>query len=363
MNEKVSHLEGLARLVREDSDEGRQQLLHEVTDLFMQAPESLSEREVSYFGEIMGRIVVDVETMVRQHLSETIAAVPNAPHDLIVSLANDQIEVALPVLVSSEVLKDDDLIKVVNGDSQEHMRAISMRARVSEKVTDVLVEKGNDTVLETLAGNNGAEFSQDGMATIVDRAKDNENLNKTLVGRQDMPDDLTHEMFWRVSWAMREQILGDNANFDAAAAHALMKETDQWFSAQLESRKLDPAEKFIIRKEKMNQLDAGLLISLVRQEKIPEFVAGLSRMAKVDPNIARQSVFDPQGEKLSIICKALDMDYDVFGEILYLTNFEGTRDEHDTEALLGAYQRITPQVAQKALRFLRTRKTMQQRTA
>ncbi len=363
MNEKVSHLEGLARLARGDSDEGRQQLLHEVTDLFMQAPESLNDREVAYFGDIMGRIVVEVETMVRQHLSETIAAVPNAPHDLICSLANDQIEVALPVLVSSEVLKDDDLITVVNGKSQEHMRAISMRASVSEKVTDVLVEKGNDTVLETLAGNNGAQFSRGGMETIVERAKGNEDLNKTLVSRQDVPDDLTQEMFWRVSWAMREQILGDDANIDPAQVDALMKETEQWFAAQMESKKLDPAEKFIVRKEKMNQLDNGLLIELMRQEKVPEFVAGLGRLAKVNPEIARQAVFDLTGEKLAILCKALEMDYDVFGEILYLANFEGERGPDETDALLGVYQRITPQVAQKALRFLRTRQTMQERTA
>lgn len=363
MSEKASHLESLARLTRENSDTGRQQLLHEVTDLFMEAPESLSQREIAYFDEIMGRIVTDVETMVRQHLSETIAKVANAPPDLITSLANDRIEVALPVLVGSEVLEDDDLVKIVENRGQEHMKAISTRSSVAEKVTDALVVKGNDTVLETLAGNDGARFSRGGMKTIVERAKDNESLNRTLVSRQDMPEDLTKEMFWRVSWAMREQILDADGDLDEVQVEALMKETEQWFAAQEAARELNPADGFITRKEKLNQLDNGLLLKLIRHQEMPEFVAGLGRLARIDLETAHQTVFDPTGEKLAIVCKALDMNHDVFAEILMLTDFEGARSLADTDALLDVYNKITREVAQRALRFLRTRKVMQKKLA
>ena len=75
MKEKAAHLESLARMTRDNSSEGRQQLLHEITDMFMQQPGALSAREGAYFGEIMGGMVGGVETMVRQHLSETISSV------------------------------------------------------------------------------------------------------------------------------------------------------------------------------------------------------------------------------------------------------------------------------------------------
>lgn len=363
MSNKRAHLESLARLAVENSDEGRQQLLREVTDLFMEAPQFLNEKEIAYFGEIMGRIVVDVETMVRRHLAERIAAVGNAPVDLIRSLANDQIEVALPVLVSSDVLKEDELIQIVKKQSQEHLKAISMRATVTEKVTDALVVKGNDSVLETLAGNNGARFSRNGMETIVKRAENNDSLNKALVVRNDMPDDLTKEMFWRVSWAMREQILNADGAMNEADVDALMKETEQWFLAREEEQKIDPAESFIIRKEKLNQLDNGFLLQLLRQDKVPEFVAGIGRLAKIDIGTARQTVFDPTGEKLAIVCKAVEMNYDMFGETLLLTNFDGKRSNEDSEELLRIYDNLPLHVAQRAMRFLRTRKSMQKQMA
>ncbi|OHC73767.1 MAG: hypothetical protein A3G18_05160 [Rhodospirillales bacterium RIFCSPLOWO2_12_FULL_58_28] len=363
MTDKRAHLESLARLAVENSDEGRQQLLREVTDLFMEAPQFLNEKEISYFGEIMGRIVVDVETKVRQHLAERISTVSNAPGDLIRSLANDKIEVALPVLVNSDALKDDELIQIVKKQSQEHLKAISMRTSVNEKVTDALVVRGNDSVLETLAGNDGARFSRDGIETIVERAKSNDSLNKTLVARNDTPDDMAKEIFWRVSWAMREQILNAGGNMDKAEVDALMKETEQWFIAQGSDKNPDPAESFIIRKEKLNQLDNGFLLQLLRQDKVPEFVAGLGRLAKIDIGTARQTAFDPTGEKLAIVCKAVEMNYDMFGETLILTNFDGARSNEDNEALLRIYDGLPLHVAQRAMRFLRTRKSMQKQIA
>ncbi len=362
MTGKLTHLEDLARLTMENSAEGRQELLREVTDMFMTAPEALNEREVAYFGEIMGGIAGHVESMVRQHLSETIATVDNAPHDLIVSLASDEIDVAMPILTGSQVLQDSDLVKIVENHSQDHLNAISQRPTISETVTDALVVKGDDQVLGTLAGNNGARFSRGGMETIVERASDNDELNQTLSSRADVPDDLAQDMFWRVSWAMREQILGSNENLGDEQVDALIEETEKWFTEQKGKRSLDPAENFIVRKEKMGQLDNGLLLKLVREDKIPEFVAGLGRLANVDTDTVRQAVFDSSAEKLTVICKAIDVNYDVFGEIIFCLNMIEERESTDMEDLLGVFNRITPQVAQKALRFLRTRKNLMMKT-
>ena len=361
MADKRAHLESLARLTKESSDAGRQQLLREVTDLFMESPDTLNEREIAYFGEIMGGMINQVETMVRQHLSETISNVSNAPHDLILSLANDEIEVAVPVLQNSEVLRDDDLVEIVEKHSQEHLNAIAQRATVGETVTDVLVKKGDDTILGTLAGNNGAQFSRNGMETIVERAKDKDDLNLTLVTRKDVHADLAQDIFWRVSDAMREKILDANEGLDESQVDELLLEAEKWFAEQKGKVPLNEAEKFIARKDKMHELDAGLLLNLIRQDKTPEFIAGLGRLANINTDIVRQAVFDPESEKLAIICKAAEIDFDVFGEYIYCINLNAETEEKDMDALLGVYQRIDTKMAQRTLRFLRTRLNLQKK--
>jgi uncharacterized protein (DUF2336 family) len=359
--EKLEHLETLARLTKENSDDGRQKLLREVTDMFMEAPDNLNEREIAHFGEIMGSMVNQVETMVRQHLSETISSVGNAPRDLVLSLANDELEVSLPMLQNSPVLEDDDLLEIAETQSQEHLNAIAQRESVGEKVTDVLVVKGDNTVLGSLAENNGAQFSRDGMETIVERAKDNDDLELSLVKRKDVPADLAQDVYWRVSDAMREKILSANDSLDEAQVDELMKDAEKWFAEQKGKKPLDQAEKFIARKDKMNQLDAALLLGLIRQDKVPEFVAGLGRLVNINTDVVRQAVFDPESEKLAIICKAAEIDFDVFGEIIYCINLNEETNEKDMEALLGVYQRIDETMAQRTLRFLRTRLNLQKK--
>ena len=361
MADKLEHLESLARLTLGNSDEGRQNLLREVTDMFMESPETLNEREIAYFGEIMNGMVGQVETMVRQHLSETLCNVSNAPHDLIVSLANDELDVAFSVLQNSEVLEDNDLVEIAEKQSQEHLNAIARRATVDETITDVLVNKGDDTVLGTLAGNNGAQFSRGGMETIVDRAKDNDDLELSLVKRKDFPADLAQDVYWRVSSAMREKILGANEELDVSQVDEIFQEAEKWFAEQKGKAPLNQAEKYIIRKEKLGQLDAGLLLSLIRQDKIPEFVAGLGRLININTDIVRQAVFDPESEKLAIICKAAEIDFDVFGEYIYCINLNEETEEKDMEALLGVYKRIDTNIAQRTLRFLRTRINLQKK--
>jgi uncharacterized protein (DUF2336 family) len=247
--EKLEHLENLARLTKENSDEGRQELLRQVTDMFMESPDDLNEREIAYFGEIMGGMVHKVETMVRQHVSETLSSVGNAPHDLILSLANDELEVALPVLKNSGVLKDEDLVGIAEEQSQEHLNAIAQRESVGESVTDVLVVKGDDTVLCTLADNTNAQFPWGGMETIVERAKDNDNLELSLSKRRDVPADLAQDMFWRVSEAISEKILSANEGLDEAQVDEVLQEAERWFAEQKGKGALDEAEKFIARKD------------------------------------------------------------------------------------------------------------------
>ncbi|MBT6221937.1 MAG: DUF2336 domain-containing protein, partial [Rhodospirillaceae bacterium] len=136
MKSKIEHLENLARLAKETSPEKRQALLRDVSDLFLDSHNDLSETESQYFGDIMGKVAFDLEMKVRQSLSEKLANVDGAPNSLVKMLANDEIEVARPVLMNSKVLTDDDLMSVIDKHGQDHIMAVTKREHVSEVVSD-----------------------------------------------------------------------------------------------------------------------------------------------------------------------------------------------------------------------------------
>ena len=357
MESNLEQLENLARLAKETTSEGRQELLRKVTGMFLKSPpDALNNTEVEYFGAVMGHLVIEMEMKVRQHLAETMSDVDAAPYELIKNFGNDEIEVARPVLMKSGVLQDTDLIDIIKQCSQEHLMAVSTREKVSEQVADVLVEKGNDRVLGSLAGNAGAELSRNAMENMVARSEGGDRaLNEALVMRDNMPADLMQKMYNHVSSALREYILSQGVDFDESQIDEMLDETREWLTKEGGGGKLTEAEKYIQRKAQLNQLDQALLLKLMREGRVQEIIAGIALLCKIDIPTARQTLFDKSGEKLAVVCKALEFDSNVFLQLVEMSNSLGKRDESDKAMLLGVYGRITTESAQRAMRFLRTR--------
>jgi uncharacterized protein (DUF2336 family) len=65
--------------------------------------------------------------------------------------------------------------------------AISQRARLSEEVTDVLVERGNQKVVISTAANAGARFSDFGCSTLVTRSESDSELALLVWVRPEIP--------------------------------------------------------------------------------------------------------------------------------------------------------------------------------
>ena len=105
-------------------------------------------------------------------LAVRLAPIPNAPPRIIRTLAfDDEIDVAGPVLEQSERLDDDALVESARAKSQAHLLAISRRRSLSEKVTDILVERGDELVVWSAAENSGAKFSEAGFSRLAQRPR------------------------------------------------------------------------------------------------------------------------------------------------------------------------------------------------
>ena len=108
-----SGFQGLLKLARDRSIEGRTRLVQSVGDLFFNTDTVLSDRERSLMTEILRQLIHDVELSVRLALSERLAGEDGAPKDLMEILTNSEIEVAYPILRDSSVLQDIDLIEII----------------------------------------------------------------------------------------------------------------------------------------------------------------------------------------------------------------------------------------------------------
>lgn len=344
----------LLRLAGDRSAAARTQLVEIVSDLFFDTSHVLSEHERATMTDILRQLIQDVEVTVRKHLAIRLSDEPEAPLELVQALANDSAEIAHPILKQSVVLQDPELIEIIRNRSLEHQLAIAMRKDVSEAVSDALVETEDQTVIETLLQNEGATIAQETMSYLVEQSQRVDNFQNPLVRRHDLPEALAKKMYWWVSAALRTEILqkhdldADQLDdvIESAVEAAVRSDTTTKTAGAAASRLVNQ----LIAK---HGTDAELLIRLLRAGEVSLFEQVVERHADLRQSLVRRLIYEPGGEGLAILCRAMSYSTEDFTTLLALCRKARSNSENSPEIAAPPhdtiYKRINPEAAQRVL--------------
>jgi len=260
----------LLALAHNPSTEARQRLLLGVVALCDACPPT---GEVSpVLGEIFLTLARQAEREVRKALSEKLAHAEWAPAALVNVLALDEIEIARPILESSPILQDEDLLRVLIEASLEHQIAVARRPHISGRVADAVIDKAEPAVLMALTTNRTAEISVEGVRRLVEHSRRIAALRGPLIRHPLLTEALAEQLYQWVGTALRQSI-ADRFNVDEAALGAAihdavkgaMRPTDPE-PDPLDQGERDEMERRLIDKlQAAGQLRAGLLIRAVRE--------------------------------------------------------------------------------------------------
>lgn len=198
-------VEDVARLIADPSPSTRAGTAEKVAKVYSGAKLTDKERIVAH--EIVTILMRDAETLVRRTLSENLKDNPDVPHDIARRLASDVAEVAAPILQSSAVLTEADLMEIVAAQTNGHRVAVAKRGKVSPALSEALVERGNEGVVATLMGNRGADISEKTFNRAVDRFPKSESVQGAMVGRDALPINVAERLVAVVSEKLREQLV------------------------------------------------------------------------------------------------------------------------------------------------------------
>jgi uncharacterized protein (DUF2336 family) len=164
----------------------RSDILSRVTDLFVHDAARYSPDQIRLFGDVMMRLARGMGSEARARLAERLAPIATAPVNVIQMLASDEnAAVAGPVLLQSERLSARDLLLIAGSKGQSHLFALANRKRLSQSVTDLLIARGDHTVLGTLIRNRGARFSGAGWRRLHERTRADAALTAELARRSE----------------------------------------------------------------------------------------------------------------------------------------------------------------------------------
>lgn len=336
----------------------RLRILQRITDLFAAGSHSYSDEQIALFDDVLQQLAADIEVEARAKLADRLSGMRHAPPRLIRKLAFDNvIEVARPVLIRSEQLTDDDLIENARSKSQEHLLAIAQRLKLTEAVTDVLVERGDQRVVRRVARNKGARFSLAGFERMTVRAQRDRRLTLTLGQRSDLPRQYFIKLLENASASVRARL--EAANPEAAAA--IRETVDEVASAmQQESRALSPkfnaAEREARRRYKAHPVTEANVHAPARSQEFEKAVVSLARLGRFPVDMVERALLDQREDMTLILAKAAGCSWMTTKELLLMQAAGRGLSAEDLDQALERYKRLRPETARNIIKFREQRK-------
>ena len=351
----VLNAEHLLALAREKSGNSKTELVQIIDSLFEDRGNSLSDREKSLMFNIIENLVHEVEVSVRTKLSEKLADSTDAPHELIKTLASDDMEVAYPVLSRSRVLQDKDLIEIIRHRTEEYHLAITLRDNVSMAVSDALVETESESVITSLLNNENATISNGTMEYLVEQSKRVDTFQEPLLHRSDLQGDLAKKMFMWVSAALRHHIVG-RYDFDATTVdHLLEQAANEGYNSTMaeKSEAASGSADLIKSLRERGMITPEMLVKTLSGGEVSLFLAIFSDLTKINDVLIRRIVFEKGGEGIAIACKAIEIPEIQFATIYRKSRRvapgRGDATRAEVNAVLDLYRNIEPGEAHKVV--------------
>ncbi|MDP1882223.1 MAG: DUF2336 domain-containing protein [Bradyrhizobium sp.] len=357
MSGAKSFLRDLDHAVSRGTAESRIRALWHTTDLMITG--RYSDDEIWTFGEVIGRLAEEIEVAARAQLARRLASFDKAPVNIIHKLAfDDSIDVAGPILQESEQLEPYALVANVCTKGQTHLLAISKRESLEETVTDVLVTRGDQEVVNSVATNSGARFSDFGFLHMIQRAEGDSILAEQLGLREDIPRQIFQQLIAKASEDVRKRL-----ERERPAMVDQIKSTMSDVAGELQSkfgpvsRSYFVAKRLVTAQHRQGNLNENSISLYARSHKLDEVTIGLSLLCSLPGDVIERAVLDKNRETLLILAKALDFSWATTMALLFL----GAKDHRITGSELreleSEFGRLNVKTSRSVLEFYQSRKS------
>jgi uncharacterized protein (DUF2336 family) len=339
------------------SPQNRVNTLRRVTDLFLIEADRLNDEQIRVFDDVLCRLVAKIERRALSELGMRLAPVDRAPVEIINRLARDEeILIARPVLTQSNRLTSSDLIAVAELRGQAHLLAISEREQIDTSVTDVLLSRGDREVVQTLAKNSGAQFSEHGMDILVRKAEGDEDLTEAVGLRGDLPQRWLQELLQRATDTVRSKILLLAPPELRETIQRVIQEVAQAFRGFAAP---DPdfadAELLVGTMEKNGMLNESSLMDFIKSRKYAELTVALARLSSATSKTVSGLLTGQRNDAVLIPCRAANLGWPTVEALLRNRFPRQTVSEQVIELAKHDYAKLSVATAQRTLRFLQVR--------
>lgn len=339
----------------------RSKAAREIADLFQSHSEQFDARYSAFFDQVLGQIVPRTEAATRAHVAQRLAGLANAPASTVKRLAkDDEISVAGPVLSASPLIDEELLIEIARSKGQDHLSAIATRPAITTTVTDVILRRGDREVVRTVAGNQGATFSQDGYAKLVKRAGHDGMLAVTVGQRADISPSHLKDLITDAVDIVRRRLIAAADPQRKSEISSVIADVAGLPDPVGQMRDYKPAQRVILDLHRAGDLNEAAIAGMARAHRCEEVIAGLAAISGVPIESVDRLVLGERSDPILVFGRGLGFDWESVRAIILLRlGPNKVPSGPDMDIAQGNFERLAPSTAQSVLRFWQLRRAGQ----
>jgi len=359
--------ESLLELAKSRTAADRERLLLGIVEL-CDADDGATVRAQPQIQDLLNSIflglVAGAEREIRKRLAQKLSGAEWAPAALINVLALDEIEIARPVIASSPVLKEPDLIRLLVEATIEHQIEVARRPNLGASVVAAILRAAEPAVMTALAGNTSAELAPSDMKKLVEHARSVAPLRTPLSRHPKLTGDLALQLYIWVGQALRQSLTErfrlDPKLIEAALAQSVQEahgaaSASQGVVVLARDGEREAMELRLIEKlHGAGQLRPGYLVRALQEGRLSLFAIALAMLGRFEQDQVQRVIDSDRPELLGLACAAVGIDRSVFPSILQMIrNLNGGRPGGGADGAaraIGAFGPVSAQVAATAFR-------------
>ena len=352
----------LERAIKSHDAERRKAALSGVAELFRNVKiQDENDERLELFDDVFAQLVKDMTTSTLAKLSGDLSLAKVAPVKLVQQLAqSDAIEIAHPILSRSNQVSQATLIHVAQTKGQEHLHAVASRARVNATISDLLIERGNEKVVQAVTANANAQISERGFGALTERYSDHEKIAVNIAKRQDVPPRVMKALLSRATDTVRSLIVNSVPLEKRQTVSDILK--DCLKPGGLETSVLTvtaEARNTVYALKERGGLKEAALLDFAGKRMFGETVVALALLTSMPIELVEAQMFAQQSDALIIMCKSIGLKWSTVAMILNLRETPPTPAQ--LEGALNDYSVLSVENAMRAMRFYYAKRSILER--
>lgn len=349
-------LKELIELANGSTPEKRHQLVDHVTDLFITGADSYQTEEITLFNTLLENMLPVMEAEQKQKVSEQLAPIPSTSHNLAVSLAGEQIDIARPMLTESDVLQNEDILKLAKTMSQGHLLAISQRKHLESNVTDVLLERGEQPVKRSVAANKGAEISDWGSRILVKLAESDEQIRDSMMERADITEAELEKLINQMPDKQQEAVRALRKQNEDLINELFQKASRAVTATKLERKATRIDAKVMLKDIRSGDMALGKAVTqMALSNNLFDICFLLAEVSGLEQKYVTNVMVRYDATGVAFLCKALGLTEAEYAALCKAKATHNKQPGTTVENWLADYQTLSDRDARRLLSFMKIR--------